>query len=417
MKEETSITYENVIIIGSNCENAYRYIQAKFKNNSNVLILGNGAHSLQDLHRNDVLSILEKRINEQTKITIIAHGIAFENMHFIDKIKSEDFLSNLVDSIRMPDLPLNIILFSCFGGAASLPENATKGTILAAYSSSNAPISVYESIATLNILSDNTPLLESLINRLPLHTTQTLSIQIKEGSEEIFKQTIRPPASIIFSAQEIIRYFDYQRKELINNYRLEKNITLYENIKPFYIAGTEELTNEAMEMALDWRSGFFNYLIFIKSEELVEELKNKIISDDVKLLINNTRNGATPLNLAVSTENRELVDFFINNGANLEVRDNIYGDTVLLNAARKNNTEIVDLLINKGANLKATNNIGENAISIALKNRLNGINSNRVINILKNKLSKEADQNVYIGTLKPSTTPDLKKEQAPDLKK
>lgn len=58
--------------------------------------------------------------------------------------------------------------------------------------------------------------------------------------------------------------------------------------------------------------------------------------------------GYTPLIFAVRENNKELVTFLIDNGADVNVK-NVYGDTPLLLAEKKGNAEIVKILKAKGA--------------------------------------------------------------------
>lgn len=72
---------------------------------------------------------------------------------------------------------------------------------------------------------------------------------------------------------------------------------------------------------------------------------------------------ATPLCLAISNGEVEVVKKFIEYGADVNERTN--GMTPLMYAARYNQTEIIKLLISKGADVKAKCKNGLNALKYA----------------------------------------------------
>jgi len=112
--------------------------------------------------------------------------------------------------------------------------------------------------------------------------------------------------------------------------------------------------------------------VSIDNIDLVKELVNKGADID---LPNNVDNF-TPLLRAIVLDHTKIARYLIDNGANIEARTN-YQETALIVAARKNNAEIVELIVNKGANVNTKRYDGETALSLATQN-----NSIKIVHLL-----------------------------------
>jgi ankyrin repeat protein len=70
------------------------------------------------------------------------------------------------------------------------------------------------------------------------------------------------------------------------------------------------------------------------------------------------KGGATPLILAASNGNIEVVKFLVSKGADVNVRDNVRDNTPLSDAAFSGNLTVVEFLVSKGANVNTKNDEG-----------------------------------------------------------
>lgn len=81
----------------------------------------------------------------------------------------------------------------------------------------------------------------------------------------------------------------------------------------------------------------------------------KLVSNFEKIDINSKdRSGLTALMYASSNGYLKIVEFLINNGADIEITDNQYGETALFFAVRHNHVNVVKYLLSHGANSNAT---------------------------------------------------------------
>ena len=87
---------------------------------------------------------------------------------------------------------------------------------------------------------------------------------------------------------------------------------------------------------------------------------------------------------SIDKNNTELLNIFINEGANIETTNN-NGCTPLLVAVKNNYIELVNLLLEKGANIEATNNYGYTPLAVAVEN-----NNSELVDLL---IEKGADFN------------------------
>ena len=78
------------------------------------------------------------------------------------------------------------------------------------------------------------------------------------------------------------------------------------------------------------------------------------------------RHGQTPLFIAVSKNNKDLVRLLLNAGCEIE-QPNIYGETPLFIAVWNGKLSMVELLVNKGSNINHVNAKGENILFAAVR--------------------------------------------------
>lgn len=75
--------------------------------------------------------------------------------------------------------------------------------------------------------------------------------------------------------------------------------------------------------------------------------------------------GRTPIDLAVSRSNVEVVEFLIQRGAVINKREHLYGAFPLLQAVARKRKEIVELLLRYGADKTMADNEGVTAYALA----------------------------------------------------
>jgi ankyrin repeat protein/L-ascorbate metabolism protein UlaG (beta-lactamase superfamily) len=90
-----------------------------------------------------------------------------------------------------------------------------------------------------------------------------------------------------------------------------------------------------------------------------------LITKDPALLKSKTEDGRTPLHVAVMGGHKELMEYLIQEGANIDALDKD-GRTPLLNAIMFKKQELAHILVEKGANVKIKCKEGANAIIYAL---------------------------------------------------
>lgn len=114
----------------------------------------------------------------------------------------------------------------------------------------------------------------------------------------------------------------------------------------------------------------------MEAESLATELHHAAVKGDVNATRKAIEKGAnvdakdefgwTPLLRAVATKNKELVDFLISKGANVNAKNTSDGTTVIGYACMwgEENKSIVELLLSKGARLNVTDGAGRTPLFV-----------------------------------------------------
>ena len=90
----------------------------------------------------------------------------------------------------------------------------------------------------------------------------------------------------------------------------------------------------------------YDYIKNIKTSQIYEVIKKNINIQDL--------NGYTFLMLASKNGKKDIIEFFIKLGADIDLVNN-NNETAVLIASKFSNYEIVELLLEKGADLTITN--------------------------------------------------------------
>jgi len=95
-------------------------------------------------------------------------------------------------------------------------------------------------------------------------------------------------------------------------------------------------------------------------EKGYEDIINFLLEEGADIEAKNNK-GQTALMRAVLVENQSIVDLLLSKGANVNVKDNL-GITPLMYAVETENKDIVDLLLSKGANVNAQTDSGRTVL-------------------------------------------------------
>lgn len=102
-------------------------------------------------------------------------------------------------------------------------------------------------------------------------------------------------------------------------------------------------------------------MVLDMKEEAMKIVKNIIKSEGINSL---TENDRTFIFHAASSKNHEIVEYLINNGADINISDDA-NITPLQEAVKRNSLDIVKLLVENGAKIHAKDNFSRSALSIA----------------------------------------------------
>lgn len=205
-----------------NAFDAIKLYTQNIASREDVLIIGDGEKSITT---EELKQKLEGRIDGNTHITLNAHGIA-KTDHRISL--SRDRLDYTRDILKELDLltayPINIVLISCYAGAANKDVSVLKkGSTLVTFSAADSTSSIRNSFFYLTYK-------EAMIDKKQISPAQIFLDNMKymnnvvtfnecTGINEPFKYTLRPfSGRPIQNFQTSKDFLEYKQTEFMNQY-------------------------------------------------------------------------------------------------------------------------------------------------------------------------------------------------------
>lgn len=339
--------------------------------NNSLKVYGNGKSAV---------NCKDYKLPEHSRMVVFAHGA---NLHEFLRMSGVD--PNIIKSAHMIKLcksdrsfeisykifnkisaskPLNIELFSCYGGLAvndinHLPPYSTITTYIPANSNASRHIEYFYFQGSFSSEDTNNPFIRFAYNML--YNTNELQFAINTGNEtKIFASSIFSSGLFAskdaFSASNIA---DWQLnefksfKEFCSEIDTQNSVVMTEQIKNF-------------------NASAINYSDYVKAINIVQYKAALLISSIDKSNLNIAKiiidsgvdinqkllgSGTSALLSASNKGNAEIVKFLLEQkDINVNIQDDI-GLTPLYMASQQNRTEIVDILLN---NLNTDPNIDVN---------------------------------------------------------
>ncbi|WP_342170084.1 ankyrin repeat domain-containing protein [Rickettsia endosymbiont of Seladonia tumulorum] len=345
---------------------------SKLYDREDCLIIGDGTNPVKITEIYKTLQILNLQIGANTRIDISAHGTRSNKEHKIlldqEYTKTKDFLISLQQ--LLPNNPLYIHLWSCYGGTANKDIEALNiGSIVVTHIKSSylssTDLEKFIRIRSLtHYMNENSlsPYLQYLYDQLENYQGATFS-QIESERHIVKFKTIRTPQDYSITTRisnilqiniteekltkEIQNYLEIEGK---NFCELFKNYISIRDIGKFH----EYISNVDNENTRDFISGtiiglidsLFNLDIKLKNET-TKALNN--ILDNLKPELINHSIGITPLFIAIHNKNSEIAQTLLEKGADPHFVE-ADGESLLYIACVKNLVGIANLLLEKGAN-------------------------------------------------------------------
>jgi|GEM_PF-3634556 len=384
--------YKRIYIVSNGFSNLFQEV-AEFESMSDPenLVLGDGKNPLYEVLKDPRYIAMKGKLSPNTNITILAHGNTVDGNHVISEdnehnivIKSEEFMSNMIADLDAENTALNISLISCYGGAAVLPRNAAKGSILIKHSDPEDVLQAHS--GQLNLSAD----IKDIFNNIMDYSTQTFTIKVKDKAELVMS----PPKQMLFTVQEIVKYYEGERNRLVNEYNKGQNKD--EKIDPSkldpFIKDSEKKegykvpTIKAIKLAQAWRERNLRYYLmsnklssinniyyglesrtlnFTKYQNLIDKLKTLGSKEGalVKKIVNNNVDGFNLISYALLNSNPgSLVDSLVELGADLNARNKLGGTTAAHICLASQDVEIIKNLKAKGLNFDIKDDQGQSPI-------------------------------------------------------
>ena len=326
-----------------------------------------GAFSLATTHGNakSQVDIRQLSFPEQSRIIITAHGTHSDGKHQIQLYSSlghasgVDYTSYNFQAIAQAskNKPVNVELFSCFGGyaindIAHLPKDST----LTSFVSEKNPIflAISEELAAKSssfIQPDNQ--FTRFASYLVTNADDTY-FAINAGPNRIFRSNIESLQD--FSDSGIKTWQKNQIKEYSKFLAETKEHTNDDNkakIEQFQnLANNEASLNNFINTASpkNYREILLINAFNRKESSSIVKLLNSGIDINTELL---PKYGFTPLHLAIASKNKDAVELIIARGADINKMVNgSEGVTAIHMAAESGDKEILKTLLINGANVE-----------------------------------------------------------------
>jgi hypothetical protein len=340
--------YKSILIVGEDhiIPNELQELYEK----EGYLIIGNGRKKLNNID----LTILKDKICSETRIDIWAHGKVLNGIHYLDNIKTEDFLVNIS---KYSCHPMHVHLHSCYAGAAANDVVALPvGSILVCHGENDKTTLISNNIKAIKQANENLKNVNSALdfaNNIFLNTKHTATFSQNKGNDQIFKfvarsKDIAEHPEVLTSIEDIVRLCKEIQLEFIKEYNQANTLS-----KKIDVTEIHELLQSKAE---EWARDYFIYLVNIGSPDLLNSLR--LYPSKFESLVNiHNEGGSSPLFIAASKGYVGIVRELINAGADLNIH-NKDGSSPLFIAASNGHIETVRILLEKGANPNTSHSSG-----------------------------------------------------------
>ena len=199
--------------------------------------------------------------------------------------------------------------------------------------------------------------------------TEIYDICIANGADLINDRTPNGANALLLAAQndpdfKLIDYFlskgiainsvDNNGNNVFNYMAKSGSIELLKKLGEMGVKGNDNVYNFATQQGRGSVPKNIEFFIYLESLNLHPNVADA--------------NGETPLhNVAAYSTNRDVIDYFIKKGVDINIPDE-NGNTALLNAASQNKLDMIQYLIPLVKNINHANKKGESALSLAVAN-------------------------------------------------
>ena len=431
---------KNILILGPKLSSA-AFLGEKYKDEDSLFIYCDSKTSEADL----IKTITDAgEIEERAQINIFAHGNTREGSHEINLLEgnpSTKRLFSVLDEIS-GHKPLNLNLYSCFGGAAAKDiDSLPNGSTCVCHSPEDDSIYSLNVVARLSLAKDGTGnVLEDLIKgSWAEHHTITLATKLKDGTAK--KVTLRQPKNPIIKPEEISRFISGQWSEAIteefgsadpsllpDNFRLS-DIPPRERIEEIFTLHSDtysvaSLCTHAYEGETKMAEDMLREYLALKKaedpEKLAEilhhrthptydtylnvastyniELSTILLNAGAKYTDHDTTDAIIALSKAFASGNKEFIEAFLNSRSKDQVEIDVDGLPPILRAATSSDLPELRRLVSLGADINA---LDENGMT-PLHHAVSRGNINAIVALIEsgadlNALDKNEQNPLYLA--------------------